>query len=243
MQILRESCNQKDYVEDLCFEYNIDLNTAMLCLNTAIQDYFKNKTVIVNNDVSVDIYDFIRFQNIDIRDADKEKIKKISRKFNYYLNIVKYKSLYEKFKYKTGSLVFGNIISETINGYDVEIDRDYLFDIPESSKAIYPIRYQPVSERDKYTAGEYLAFIINRIKKIEKGNILFILSRTAVILPAKIIESELKINDIKTLLRIPGKYTKLETDLKIPKEVIKKTRDLLKGEVIYYASKKNKKRT
>jgi len=226
----------ENYIEDLCEKYNIDMQTAIDCINNAIQSYVKNTALIIsknNGNIDMSAFRLSDFKKVDLTAFDKDKIHKISKLLRYYLNIAKYQSLYNNYKYVMGKLVFGNIISETDAGYIIDLDRNYLFNIPAGTKSLYPLQFQPVSEKKTYKGGDYLVFTINSIKRTLNGNMEFILSRTSVKLPALIIANELKIDNIKTILRIPGVITKLKTEFSIPQKTIDYAKELLRGENIY----------
>ena len=228
----------ENYIEDLCEKYNINAQDAIDCINNAIRSYVGNAVVLTdknngNINMNMTAFRLSDLKKIDLTAIDEGKIKKISKLFNYYLNIAKYKSSYNNFKHLKGGLVFGNITSKTGAGYEIEIDGNHLLNIPQDSSWVYPYSFQPVPERNTYKGGDYLAFIVVNIMRIAGGNLKFILSRTSLKLPARIIENELKIGDIKTLIRLPGVITKLKTELNIPQKTIDYARELLKGEKIY----------
>ncbi len=228
----------EEYLEELCEKYNIDFKTALICMNNAIQSYFKNTAVLtteIDGNVDMTVYRLNDLKKLDLTVAGEDKVRRISKLFKYYLNIAKYKSLYSGYKHLAGKLVFGNIVSKNSYGYIVEIDRDYLFNIPAGTETLYPIKFQPISERNAYKGGDYLAFIINSIERISNGNMRLVLSRTSVNLTARIIENELKISGVKTVMRLPGVITKLKTELNIPQKTIDYARELLRGEKIYVA--------
>ncbi|MHB1702797.1 MAG: hypothetical protein ACYCS0_01070 [bacterium] len=233
----------EDYIGDLCEKYNIGVQTAIDCINNAIRSYVGNAAILTaknEGNIDMQVFRLVDFKKIDLTTLEKDKIKKISKLFNYYLNIAKYQSSYNNFKHFIGYLAFGNIVSKTDTGYKVEIDRNYLFNIPAGAESFYPLQFRPASERNIYKGGDYLAFIIHSIKRTNNGNLQFTLSRTNIKLPALLIENELGINGIKTLMRIPGVVTKLKTELNIPQKTIDYAKELLKGEKIY-VSKAGKK--
>ena len=226
----------EEYIEDLCEKYGINAQDVLGCINNAVRSYLGSATVLTDKkDGNIDMtaYRLSDFKKIDLTAEGEGKIKKISKLFHYYLNLAKYRSLYNNFRHFKGSLAFGNLTPTTDAGYKVEIDRNYLFNIPPVSNWIYPYSLQPVSERNTYKGGDYLAFIVVNIERIAGGNLEFILSRISPDLPARIIENELKIGSVKTLMRLPGVITKLKTELNIPQKTIDYARELLKGEKIY----------
>ena len=232
----------ESYIEDLCEKYNIAKQEAIDCINNAVQRHVGNAAILTNKyngNIDMTAFSLFDLKKIDLTTLDKDKVKKISKLLNYYLNTAKYLSTYNNFKHLKDGLIFGNIDSKTDTGYQVEIDRNYLFNSPAGAVWTYPLMFQPVPERNTYKGGDYLPFIIASIKRANYGNLEFILSRTSLKLPAGIIESELKISSIKTLMRLPGVITKLKTELNIPQKTIDYARVLLKGEKIY-VSKENK---
>ena len=226
----------EEYIDDLCEKYGINAQDVLGCINNAVRSYLGSATVLTDKkdgNIYMTAYRLFDFKKIDLTAEDEGKIKKISKLFHYYLNLAKYRSLYNNFKHLKGSLVFGNLTSNTDVGYKVEIDRNHLFNIPAASNWFYPYSLQPTPERNAYKGGDYLAFIVVNIERIAGGNLKFILSRTSLNLPARIIENEIKIVGIKTIMRLPGVITKLKTELNIPQKTIDYARELLKGEKIY----------
>jgi len=235
----------ESYIEDLCEKYNIDMQTAIDCINNAIQSYSKNTALAISkNDGNIDmsVFRLFDFKKVDLTAFDKERIHKISKLLRYYLNLAKYKSLYNNYKYLIGKLVYGNITLKTHEGYFVDLDRNYIFNIPAGIKSLYPLQFQPVPERGTYDGGDYMVFTINGIRRIAYGDIEFILSRTTIQLPELIIKDELKINGVKTVLRIPGTITRLKTELNIPQKTIDHVKELLRGENIYVFKERQEKR-
>ena len=226
----------EEYIEDLCEKYGINAQDAIDCINNAVRSYLGNVAVSTDKkdgNIDMNVYRILDFKKIDLTAIEEDKIKKISKLFHYYLNIAKYNSLYNGFKHLKGSLAFGNLTLATDAGYNVEIDRNHLFNIPQDSNWIYPYSLQPIPERNTYKGGDYLSFIVVHINRISGGNLEFVLSRTSLELPARIIENEIKISGIKTLMRLPGVITKLKTELNIPQKTIDYARELLRGEKIY----------
>ena len=226
----------ENYIEELCEKYNINAQDVLSCINNAVRSYIGNAAVITDKkdgNINMAAYRLYDFKEIDFALLEKDKVKKISKLFNYYLNIAKYKSYYDNFKHIAGGLIFGNVASKIGTDYKIEIDRNYFFNIPAEAESLYPLKFQPIRERNVYKGGDYLAFIINNIERISNGNMRFVLSRTSINLTARIIENELKIGGVKTLMRLPGVITKLKTELNIPQKTIDYARELLKGEKIY----------
>ena len=217
---------------DLCDKYSLSLETVRACLENALNDYLYNSVSILNNDFTIEIYKANELKKIDAETVEKDRLKKILKRFSYYLNVSKYEVSYDKFKYFVGKLTFGNILENMKNGYEVNIDENLLVGAPLGTTGFLPLKFQPVKERNNLSGGEYLAFIITGINRMPRGNLQLVLSRTAKYLPAKLIETELKISHIKTLMRIPGNVTKLKPCIQIPKKTLNYVKELLKGETI-----------
>lgn len=138
---------------DLCDKYSLSLETVRACLENALNDYLYNSVSILNNDFTIEIYKTNELKKIDAETVEKDRLKKILKRFSYYLNVSKYEVSYDKFKYFVGKLTFGNILENMKNGYEVSIDENLLVGAPLGTTGFLPLKFQPVKERNNLSGG------------------------------------------------------------------------------------------
>ncbi len=227
-------------VEQLSETYEIDKDTVVsiveLVIRESIFSYFGKDSQVYydNGEIKIYVYDGNnQSQPFDLNSANEEFITYLRKQLTERFLFKKTSRNYNAIKHLRHTLVGGYPV-EKMNGHYLVKLNDMLFD----TKNILPYRYTISKEQLKL--AEYYFFIVLRVQFAKIGlkfDLTVYLSRTSSKLPElllqKAVEEDTGVNiDCKCVERVPGKYSILETKVKIPKKIVSYVQENLNNEKV-----------